>query len=163
MARVIRTFTATVQASDISRVVSRLSNRELSQRMRRAGEEANAVCNEKTHQFEPRYDDRRRYPGSPEIADSISVRYSGLDQIQGGQMAIRLETKAPSFWFLEFGTPPHEIRPAPGKRLAWPGTLLPIDFPVQHPGSTRFRGTFRQTAARAMRDRFPGIKIPLIQ
>lgn len=160
-----RTFSATVEVpvGEVARIIKQRTNRELSQRMRRAGEESRDRANAFTHEFEERYDDRRRYPGTPHLADSIEVRHSGLDQVQGGQMRIDLLSSAPSFLYLEFGTPAHEIKPKPGKRLAWPGILLPIDFVVQHPGSTKWKGQWRRMVARTFRDRFPGIRIPAIK
>lgn len=167
MARVIKTFTADVTASSkasIARAIAELTNREIAQRVRRAGEAAVVKCDALGSQFESRTQDRRRSPGTPELASTpFEVRYSGLEQVRGGQMTFRIATKAPSFWYLEFGTPPHEISPAPGKRLWWPGTLLPPGVSVQHPGNTAFRGQWRRAVALEVRDRFPGIAIPIFE
>jgi hypothetical protein len=112
-------------------------------------------------EFEERYEDRRRYPGTPHLANSIQIRYTGLDQVLGGHMEFRAASSAPSFLFLEFGTPGHDIPPAPGKRLAWPGIRLPEDYVVNHPGSMRWKGQWRRAVALQVRDRFPGVSIPI--
>jgi hypothetical protein len=154
-----RTFTVDVDASKaaIARVMTQLTRRQIAARLKAAGDASAAACNELSNQFEPRYDDRRRNPGSPELANSFEVRYTSLDQVAGGQMTFRIASKAPSFWYLEFGTGGHEIRPGPGKRLSWPGVLLPPGVSVWHPGSTRYKGIFRRAVAAQIRPRFPGL------
>jgi len=162
MPGVIRNFKVDVTSQSkaaLSRAIAEATNREIAQRLRRAGEASFDRCNELSNRFEPRYDDRRRNAGRPELANSFEIRYSNLEQVRGGQLTFRILSNAPSFWYLEYGTPPHAIPPKPGKRLAWPGVLLPIDFVVQHPGSRKYEKQWRQAVALQVRERFPGVNL----
>jgi hypothetical protein len=154
-----RTFTVDIDASKaaIARVMKEKTRQAIAQRLRGAGDAAAAACNDLSTQFEPRTEERRRNPGSPEIARSFEVRYSSLAQVSSGQMTFRIASQAPSFWYLEYGTGPHEIAPSPGKRLWWPGVLMPPGVSVHHPGSTRYKGIFRRAVAAQVRRRFPGL------
>ena len=46
-------------------------------------------------------------------------------------------SRVPYAYFLEFGTPPHEIRPRFKKALSWRGALHPVKR-VRHPGTRAY-------------------------
>lgn len=163
MAGPIKTFTVSVEPRSFARAIEELSGRQVAARLRAAGNEIVTKSNALSEEFEDRTEERRRHPGTPQLRNSFEVHYTGLDQVRIGAMKFWLSTKAPSFWFLEYGTPPHRIEPHPGKRLWWPGTLLPPGVGVDHPGSRKWQARWRQLIARSLRDRFPGIKIPIIK
>lgn len=158
----IKSFTVSVEPTSFKKAFEELSSRQFSARLRAAGNEVYNKSNALSLEPEDRTEERRRNPGTPQLANSFVVHYTGLDQARIGAMKFWLTSNAPSFFYLEYGTPPHEIAPHPGKRLWWPGTLLPPGVSVQHPGSTKYKLRWRRMIARSLRDRFPGIRIPFL-
>jgi hypothetical protein len=153
-------LTQTASKADMARIVERFTRRQIAARLRAAGNASIQIAERQSGLFlNSRDGTRRRSPGTPHIHGNFSATYTDLTEFSAGAMEFSLTNPSPALNYLEFGTGPHTISPH-GTYLAWPGHVQ--KGPVEHPGSTRFKGRVRAAISLAMREKFPGIKpIPL--
>jgi hypothetical protein len=142
--------------ADIGRIISRFTRRQIARRLFEAGRQSATIAERQAGLFiQARDGDRRRTVGAPHVHGNFKATYTDLTEFSAGAMEFTLTNPAPALVYLEYGTGPHQIPPH-GTYLAWPGHVQ--KGPVEHPGSTRFKGRTRRAINLAMREQFPGIK-----